>query len=117
MSRKHEGDKLIAFERGELVWILNFHPSQSFVDYRIAVEKPGRYNIMFRPHTDILPPSLSPVSYRIVLDSDSQEFDGHSRVDTGSEYIATATPWDGREYSITVYIPCRTGLVLFRDCD
>lgn len=42
VSRKHEGDKLISFERGGLVWILNFHPSQSYVDYRIAVEKPGR---------------------------------------------------------------------------
>lgn len=51
--------------------------------------------------------------YRIALDSDAKEFDGHSRVDARSEYIATATAWDGRDYYITVYIPCRTGLVLY----
>ena len=53
--------------------------------------------------------------YRVAMDTDAKEFDGHSRVDPGSEYIATATAWDSRDYSITVYIPCRTGLVLFRD--
>ena len=42
VTRKHDGDKLISFERGGLVWVLNFHPSQSFVDYRIAVERAGR---------------------------------------------------------------------------
>ena len=69
-------------------------------------------------HCLTLPPSLplpfSPHSYLIALDTDAKEFDGHARVDAASEYIAMATPWDGRDYSITVYIPCRAGLVLFR---
>ena len=28
VSRKNEGDKLIAFERGGLLWVLNFHPTK-----------------------------------------------------------------------------------------
>ena len=28
VSRKHDGDKLIVFERGGLLWIFNFHPTQ-----------------------------------------------------------------------------------------
>ena len=28
VSRKHEGDKLIAFERGGLLWVFNFHPTE-----------------------------------------------------------------------------------------
>ena len=112
MSRKHDGDKLIAFERGGLVWILNFHPSGSYVDYRIAVERPGKYVISL--HISLHHFILC-YRYYIGLDSDHKQFDGHSRVDAESEYIATATPWDGREYSITVYIPCRTGLILFHE--
>ena len=28
VSRKHDGDKLIVFERGGLLWVFNFHPTQ-----------------------------------------------------------------------------------------
>ena len=28
VSRKHDSDKLIVFERGGLLWIFNFHPTQ-----------------------------------------------------------------------------------------
>lgn len=28
VSRKHDGDKLIVFERGHLLWIFNFHPTK-----------------------------------------------------------------------------------------
>ena len=28
VSRKHDGDKLIVFERGGLLWIFNFNPTQ-----------------------------------------------------------------------------------------
>lgn len=94
MTRKHNEDKVIVFERGGLLWVLNFHPTQSFVDYRVAVQHPGKY--------------------RVALDSDAREFDGHGRVDPHSEYFTSPMAWDGREHSLTVYLPSRTGLVLFR---
>ena len=43
MSRKDEGDKVVAFERANLLWIFNFHPTRSFTDYRIGTNTPGKY--------------------------------------------------------------------------
>eukprot|EP00124_Ichthyophonus_hoferi_P003820 Ihof_evm2s359 gene=Ihof_evmTU2s359 len=36
VSCKHEQDKIIAFERGDLLFIFNFHPTKSFEGYRIG---------------------------------------------------------------------------------
>ena len=44
VSLKHEGDKVLVFEKGKSVYIFNFNPTQSFVDYRIGVELPGLIN-------------------------------------------------------------------------
>ena len=45
MSRKDEGDKLIVFERGDLVFVFNFHWNNSYTDYRIGCNKPGKYQV------------------------------------------------------------------------
>lgn len=44
VSRKNEADKVIVFERGEkgLLWVFNFHATNSFTDYKIGCEKPGK---------------------------------------------------------------------------
>ena len=46
VSRKHEGDKVIVFERGDLLFVFNFHPTKSFTDYRVGVEKAGEYTML-----------------------------------------------------------------------
>lgn len=43
VSLKNEGDKIIVFERGNLLFIFNFHPSQSYTDYRIGTQWKGAY--------------------------------------------------------------------------
>ena len=43
VSTKHEGDKIIVFERGNCVFCFNFHPTESFADYKIGVEVEGEY--------------------------------------------------------------------------
>jgi Alpha amylase, C-terminal all-beta domain len=43
ISRKHEDDKVITFERAGLVFVFNFHVEKSFTDYKIGVEVPGKY--------------------------------------------------------------------------
>ena len=40
VSRKHEMDKVIVFERAGCVFAFNFHPNQSYADYWIGVERP-----------------------------------------------------------------------------
>ena len=45
MSRKDEGDKLIVVERGDLVFVWNFHPTSSYTNYRIGCYKDGQYKV------------------------------------------------------------------------
>lgn len=45
ISRKDEGDRVIVFERGNLVFVFNFHWSKSYTDYRVGCLKPGKYKV------------------------------------------------------------------------
>lgn len=117
MSTKHEGDKVISFDRGGLVFVFNFHATKSFTDYRIAAPASGKY--------------------RIVLDSDDKNFGGHGRLDHSTDYFSLEEPFGGRQhsmmvisyeylwwfkfqsntkpkYSSQVYAPCRACFVLAR---
>jgi 1,4-alpha-glucan branching enzyme len=93
VSLKHDGDKVIAFERAGLLWIFNFHPSSSFTDYRIGVEQAG--------------------TYRIVLNTDAPEFGGLGRVKDDGRFFTTDFAWNDRKNFVQVYIPTRTAIVSF----
>lgn len=41
VSKKDEGDKLLVVERGDLVLVFNFHPTQSYTDYLVGCYHPG----------------------------------------------------------------------------
>lgn len=92
VSWKHEDDKLIVFERANLLFVFNFHPSKSFADYKIGVDTPGKY--------------------KIVLDSDGAEFGGHTRLDHSTEFHTFNEGYAGRRYSTNVYAPSRVAFVL-----
>lgn len=92
VSWKHQGDKVICFERAGLVFIFNFHGTQSFTDYRVGVEVAGKY--------------------KIVLSSDDPQFGGHDRLDKSVEFLTDPFGHAGRRNFIQVYIPTRTVLVL-----
>jgi len=91
VSLAHESDKIIIFERGELIFALNFHPSQSVTDYRIGAQQAGRY--------------------KIVLNSDSEEHGGHRRIDPNTEYFTQPHAYSNRENSLLIYLPSRCALV------
>jgi 1,4-alpha-glucan branching enzyme len=90
----NEGDKVMAFERDDLLFCLNFHPDKSFSDYPI---------------------DASPGTYQRVLNTDSPEFGGHGIVKGNSEY-PTHEFDDGENtrHQINIYIPARTGFILKR---
>jgi len=92
VSWKHEEDKVIVFERAGCVFIFNFHGTKSFPDYKIGVEQPGKY--------------------KIVLDSDEEQFGGHKRLDHNVDYFTFPEGYCGRRNSMMVYIPSRVALVL-----
>ena len=40
-----EGDKVIIAERGQLVFLFNFHPTNSYNDYRVGCPVEGPYKV------------------------------------------------------------------------
>ncbi|WVO16089.1 1,4-alpha-glucan-branching enzyme [Cryptococcus depauperatus] len=92
VSLKHEGDKVIVFERAGLLFIFNFNPTQSFADYRVGVDVAGEY--------------------KVILTSDESKFGGHDRIDLNGKYFTTPIGWNERKNWLQVYIPSRTVLVL-----
>jgi 1,4-alpha-glucan branching enzyme len=46
ISRKNEGDKVIIFERDNLVFVFNFHWTNSYSDYKVGCLKPGKYKVL-----------------------------------------------------------------------
>lgn len=72
-----QSDKVIVFERGNLLWIFNFHPTNSFTDYRVGTDWAGEYEV--------------------VLSSDDVEFGGHGRVDKSVKHFTTPMEWNGRK--------------------
>ena len=88
-----EKDKVIAFNRGELMFIFNFHPTLSHQHYQIPVPHPGEY--------------------QIILNSDSEKLGGHARIDDSLSFHSK--PWEQNEgHVIQCYLPTRTALVLIK---
>jgi len=92
VSLKHDSDKVIVFERGGLLWIFNFHPTNSYTDYRVGIEQSG--------------------TYKIVINSDAERFGGFNNIDESTRFFTTDLPWHDRKNFIQVYIPTRTAIVL-----
>jgi len=95
ISLKHEEQKVIVFERANLLWIFNFHPTNSYPDYKIGTEWAG--------------------DYQVVLNTDNPKFGGHDRIYENQRYKSQPQEWNGRKNFIQVYIPCRVALVLTHD--
>ncbi|KAL8140570.1 hypothetical protein V2J09_006591 [Rumex salicifolius] len=91
VSRKDEGDRVVVFERGNLVFVFNFHWSNSYFGYKVGCIKPGKY--------------------KIVLDSDDPLFGGCNRLQHSSEHLTDEGWYDNRPHSFLVYTPSRTAVV------
>ena len=90
----NDNDKILAFMRGELLFIFNFHSEQSLVDYPLVV-----------------PPGV----YRHALDTDAEAFGGFNRVIPGQDFpLTTIDRENERCFAIRLYLPARTALVIER---
>lgn len=87
----HQHDHVVSFMRDNLLFIMNFSPSQSWTGYSVPA---------------------AAGSYRVALSSDDQQFGGQGRVDPHGRYFTTP---HNDEHIIRVYIPARSGLVLQKD--
>lgn len=92
VSLKNNGDRVVVFDRAGVVFVFNWSDT-SYTDYKIGVPDPG--------------------TYRVVLDSDTSDNGGHSRIDHAkTECFSTPGEWNGRPHSIQVYIPSKTCFAL-----
>ncbi|MBR6802377.1 MAG: alpha amylase C-terminal domain-containing protein [Kiritimatiellae bacterium] len=90
----NDEEKILAFMRGELLFIFNFNAEQSLVDYPL-----------------IVPPGV----YRHALDTDNEHFGGFNRVIQGQEFpLTTIDRENERCFAIRLYLPARTALVIER---
>jgi 1,4-alpha-glucan branching enzyme len=93
---ENNADKVVAFIRGELLFVFNFHPTSSFTDYGIPVK--GKY--------------------RIILDTDDQLFGGFNRIDRNTVFLSMKK---GERSIINaplylyLYLPSRTALVFKKE--
>ena len=53
-------------------------------------------------------------TWAVALDSDWADFAGYERVDRGARFVAQDWKHHGRDFSVLVYSPARTVLVLER---
>ena len=87
-----EDDKVIAYQRANLVFIFNFNGEKSFTDYGILAEM-GKY--------------------KVVLNTDNSKYGGFNLVDESVEHITIPQPKheSGKEW-LMMYLPARTAMVL-----
>ncbi|GHV65159.1 1,4-alpha-glucan branching enzyme [Bacteroidia bacterium] len=81
--------QILAFTRGNIVFVFNFNPTQSFSDYRFGIAA-GKY-------TEI-------------LNTDSPQFDGFGRIDEQMEHFTM--PVDEGYNVLSLYLPARTAVVM-----
>jgi 1,4-alpha-glucan branching enzyme len=93
---ENNADKVIAYMRGELLFVFNFHPNTSFTDYGIPVS--GKF--------------------RIVLDSDDNAFGGFNRIDRKTAYLSIRKAERNiinAPLYLYLYLPARTALVFKKE--
>jgi 1,4-alpha-glucan branching enzyme len=90
----NEEDKVIVFEKGELVYIFNFHTHKSYENYLIGTHWRSPHMILF--------------------ESDEERFGGHRRLDGGHNkwFQVEEKGWMNRRHSLKIYIPSRCAIVL-----
>jgi len=88
----NEADQVLAYQRGDFVFVMNFNGRNSYTDYGILTDK-GKY--------------------RVVLNTDSPEFGGFGLTDDSIEHLTQSAEGEnfGKEW-LQLYLPARTAVVL-----
>ena len=89
----NDGDQVLAYMRGDLLFVFNFSPTKSFTDYGFLVPTG---------------------SYDVLLNTDSTEFGGNGFADDSITHFTNYDPLyikDHKEW-LKLYIPARSAVVL-----
>lgn len=94
----NDGDQILAYSRGDLLFVFNFSPSRSYTDYGFIV-----------PHG----------SYDVVLNTDNKLFGGNDLADDSVRHFTNYDPIyerDGKGW-LKLYIPARSAVVLRKNIE
>ena len=87
-----EGDQVLAYQRGNLVFVFNFNGVHSYTDYGILAE---------------------PGAYKVVLNTDNPLYDGFGLMDEDvTHYTLPEPPHPSGKQWLKLYIPARSAFVL-----
>lgn len=92
----NDGDQILAFMRGNLVFVFNFSPTRSYTGYGFLVPTG---------------------SYEVVLNTDAKDFGGNGLADDSVTHFTNYDPVyvsDHKEW-LKLYIPARSAVVLRKD--
>lgn len=89
----NDGDQVLAFMRGDLLFVFNFSPSRSFTDYGFLVPTG---------------------SYYVLLNTDAKEFGGNGFADDSVSHITNYDQLYAAQHKewLKLYIPSRSAVVL-----
>ena len=94
----NDGDQILAFSRGDLLFVFNFSPNRSFTDYGFIVPQG---------------------SYDVVLNTDSSLYGGNDLADDSVRHFTNYDPIyerDGKGW-LMLYIPARSAVVLRKNAE
>lgn len=89
----NDGDQILAYQRGDLLFVFNFSPTTSYTDYGFMVKKGA---------------------YRVVLNTDHPDFGGNGLTDDSIVHFTNYDPileTDDKGW-LQLYIPARSAVVL-----
>jgi 1,4-alpha-glucan branching enzyme len=85
---------VLAYHRGQFLFVFNFNPVKSFTDYGIP---------------------LGAGKYHIILSSDNGRFGGQDRIDEKLTYYTLPATETGSQHYLRLYLPARTAVMLLRE--
>ncbi|XP_011628895.1 1,4-alpha-glucan-branching enzyme 1, chloroplastic/amyloplastic isoform X1 [Amborella trichopoda] len=102
VSYTSDEEKVIVFERGDLVFVFNFHTENTYDGFKVGCDLPGKY--------------------RVALDSDALEFGGHGRVGHDVDHFTSPegepgkpeTNFNNRPNSFKVLSPPQTCVAYYK---
>ena len=94
----NDGDQVLAYERGSLLFVFNFSPSRSYSDYGLLVREG---------------------SWQVVLNTDAKEFGGNGLADDSVEHLTNSDTLYAKDHKgwLKLYIPARSAVVLRKKND
>ncbi|RRD80699.1 1,4-alpha-glucan-branching enzyme [Alloprevotella sp. OH1205_COT-284] len=92
----NDGDQILAFQRGDLLFVFNFSPTNSYTDYGFMVKKGA---------------------YRVVLNTDDPKFGGNGLTDDTITHFTNYDSFLDKEEKgwLQLYIPARSAVVLAKN--